>query len=103
MALEHWARQTDRHLANSQVMNAEFPLCLSEALHGAKALKAARAERWRVSSAGFEPTGSEGVLQAARRPSPGSSCCDVWAIVSTLPKQRRTNRWCARGQFSKAA
>lgn len=76
VALEQWARHTARRLPNAQTMNAEFPLCLSEALHAAKALTRHLTARAAWSGTGFEATGLEGVLQAARRPSPGP-----WKLV----------------------
>ncbi len=72
VSLEIWARQTGRRLAPGASMTATFAVCLSDALHAAKALPRHLSSRAWWSTVALESSGlSSGLLQAARRATPG--------------------------------
>ena len=76
VSLEAWARQTGRRLANGTAMSASFPVCLSEAVHAARALPRHLSARAGWSRSGVETSGLESLLQTARRAGPGP-----WAVT----------------------
>ena len=76
VSLEAWAQHAARRLAPGTAMNASFPVCLTEALHAARALQRHLGARAWWSEEGVETSGLEGLFQATRRARPGP-----WAVA----------------------
>jgi uncharacterized protein (UPF0276 family) len=84
VSLEAWARHTARRLTHGASMPAVFPVCLTDALHAAKALPRHLGARAAWSAFGFESTGLEGLLQAAARATPGPSAVTLTRVGARI-------------------